>query len=57
LAHINFLVNADDVLALGESKRTKMENTELLLVACKKTGLEVTTEEPKRMFVSREDIR
>jgi len=46
---------ADDVLALGESIRTKMKNTEVLLVACKKTGLEVTTEKTKRMFVSREE--
>lgn len=32
-----------------------MKNTEVLLVACKKTGLEVTTEKTKRMFVSREE--
>jgi hypothetical protein len=45
---------AEDALALGESIRTKMKNTKTLLVACKEAGLEVTTEKPKFMFVSRE---
>jgi hypothetical protein len=45
----------DSVLALDESIGTKMENTEIFLIACERTGLEVTTEEPKHMFVSREE--
>jgi hypothetical protein len=46
---------AVDILALGDSIRTKMENAEILLVARKRTGLEVTTKKPKRLLVSGEE--
>jgi len=48
------LVYADDVSILGGSVHTVKKNTEALLVACKKSGLEVRCYKTKYMVISRD---
>jgi hypothetical protein len=46
------LVYGDDVNILGESVNTLKKNTEVLIVASKKTGLEINADNTKYMFMS-----
>ena len=48
------LVYADDVNTLGGSVHTIKENTEVLVVASKETGLEVNADKTKYMVMSRD---
>jgi hypothetical protein len=50
------LVYADDVNMLDGSIHTARKNTEALLIASKKTGLEVNAEKTKYMVMSRDQI-
>jgi len=49
-----FLAYADDVNILGGSVHTVKENAEALVVATKKTRLEVNADKTKYMFMSRD---
>jgi len=46
------LVHADDVNILGESVCTIKKNSEALVIASKKTGLEVNADKTKYMVTS-----
>ena len=48
------MVYADDVNMLGGSVHTIKENAEVLIVASKEIGIEVNTDKPKYMLVSRD---
>jgi len=48
------VVYADDVNMLEGSVHTIKENAEALIVASKETGLEVNTDKPKYMLMSRD---
>jgi hypothetical protein len=52
--HISLLVYTDDVNILGGSLRTIKKNTETLLVASKKIGLEVNADKTKYMVMFRD---
>ena len=49
------LVYADDVNILGGNIHTVRKNTEALLIASKKTGLQVNAEKTKYMVMSRDE--
>ena len=46
------LVSAVDVNTLGNSVRTRMNNTKVLVVDSKQTGLEVNSDNTKQMVMS-----
>jgi hypothetical protein len=51
---LQLLVYADDVNILGGSVHAMKKNTEALVAAVKKTGLEVNAEKTKYMIMSRD---
>jgi len=54
MAHISFLIYADDVNVLGGSVLIIKKNTEALVVASREIGLEVNADKSKYMVTFRD---